>query len=191
MTPLVRLWRRHGAQATVVIGIVAVVSLVANLVLLVGWLDFRNDVERLTPEVETALRESIQEIEALRDSTVTFEVAIDESLPVAASLPIDRTFQVPIVTSFPLRDTFLVDVTVPGPFGIEIPFQAEVPVDMEIPIDVVVPIRIQEDIPLDLDLPVELRLPVSVDLSTTDLAPLLETLEDRLGTIADIVSDLP
>ncbi|NNF69288.1 MAG: hypothetical protein HKN01_05915 [Acidimicrobiia bacterium] len=183
-------WGGNGRWATIAIGVVAVVSLVLNLVLLAGWLGFRSDVERLTPAVEAALAESVADIGALRESTLTFEVDIDESLPISANIPFDRTFQVPIVTSFPISETFLVDVVVPGPFGIEIPFQAEVPVDMDVPIDVIVPVSISDDIPIDLDLPVEFRLPVEVDVAGTGLAPLLETLETRLAEIARIVGEL-
>ena len=183
-------WERYGSRVTIGIGVVAGVSLVLNLVLLSGWLGFRSDVDRLTPSVEAALNESVADIASLRGSSLTFEVDIDESLPISATIPLDRTFQVPIVTSFPISETFLVDVVVPGPFGIEIPFQAEVPVDMDVPIDVVVPVQIADDIPIDLDLPVELRLPVTVDVGGTDLAPLLETLERRLAEIAAIVGEL-
>ncbi|MBT8197937.1 MAG: hypothetical protein KJO84_05485 [Acidimicrobiia bacterium] len=183
-------WEEYGARVTIAIGVVAGLSLILNLVVLAGWLGFRSDVNRLSPSVESALNESVADIASLRESTLTFEVDIDESLPISATIPLNRTFQVPIVTSFPITETFLVDVVVPGPFGIEIPFQAEVPVDMDVPIDVVVPVQIADDIPIDLDLPVELRLPVTVDVSGTDLGPLLQTLETRLAEIARIVAEL-
>jgi len=189
MTGFLAWWERRGVWVTGAIGVVALLSLVLNLVLLSGWLGFRSDVDRLSPTVEAALIDSVADIAALRESTLTFEVDINESVPISATIPLDRTFQVPIVTSFPITETFLVDVVVPGPFGIEIPFQAAVPVDMDVPIDVVVPVQISDDIPVDLDLPVELRLPVQVDVEGTDLAPLLATLETRLGEIARIVAE--
>ena len=72
---------------------------------------FFDQLSSLGPLVDGALDTADAELEALRTSTIAFDVAVDQVLPVATSFPLRRSLTIPIDTSIPINETFETRVT--------------------------------------------------------------------------------
>ena len=73
---------------------------------------FLDQVTSLTPLLDEALTTADAELEALRTSTIAFDVEVDQVIPVSASFPFQRALTFPIDTSIPINETFETRVTV-------------------------------------------------------------------------------
>lgn len=151
---------------------------------------FQTKISELAPNVSAGLDEAITGLESFGNSTVEFNVPIDENVQFQTDVVIDRDIQVPIKTTLPINESFDTTIKVAGPFGIDIPLDVTVPVHIDVPIDLRVTVPIHETIPIDANVPVKVDVPISVDVSQTQLAELSKALAAGLRSFQEILAGL-
>ena len=138
----------------------------------------QNQLSALAPEVGRGLNEAVAGLDAFRSSTLEFDVAIDETIPIETEILLDRTLTVPIVATFPIDE--VVETT--------IPLDVSVPVQLDLPVDLEIEFLINEVIPVSTDVPVRLAVPISIEVAETELASLADALGEGLAAFADLMA---
>ena len=151
---------------------------------------FQQQLVELEPTVSAGIDEAIAGLESFTSSTLEFDVAIDENLPINAEIVIDRTFNVPIKTSIPINESFETTIEVEGPFGLTVPVDVTVPVDIDVPVDLQLELPVNETIPVEANVPVKLDVPIRVNVAETELAELADALATGLESFRDVLSGL-
>ena len=140
------------------------------------------------PEVGRGLNDAVAGLDAFRSSTLEFDVAIDENLPIETEILLDRTLTVPINATFPIDQVVETTITIAGPFDTRIPLDVSVPVQLDIPVDLEIEFLINELIPISTEVPVRLAVPIAVDVAETELASLADALGEGLAAFADLMA---
>ena len=151
---------------------------------------FQEQLVELEPTVSAGIDDAIAGLETFSSSTLEFNVAIDENLPINTEIVIDRTFTVPIKTSIPINETFETTIEVQGPFGLTVPVDVTVPIDIDVPVDIEIELPVNETIPVEANVPVQLDVPIHVDIAETELAALADSLAAGLESFRDVFSGL-
>ena len=151
---------------------------------------FQSELTDLAPTIGSGLDEAAAGLAQFRTSTIEFDVAIDETVPIDTQIVLDRTIEVPINTSLPIDETFNTTIVVSGPFGVDLPLDVAVPVKVDVPVDLTVAIPVNESFPISTAIPVKLDLPVRVDVAGTELAALAESLEQGLASFRGVLDGL-
>jgi MFS family permease len=151
---------------------------------------FQQQLVELEPTVSAGIDDAITGLETFSSSTLEFDVAIDENLPIDAEIVIERTFTVPIKTSIPINESFETTIEVQGPFGLTVPVDVTVPVDIDVPVDLEITLPVNETIPVETNVPVRLDVPIRVDIAETELAALADSLAAGLESFRDVLSGL-
>ena len=150
----------------------------------------QGQLAELAPQVTAGLDEAVAGLTEFEESTIVFDVPINEVVPISTEVVLDRTLQVPINTVLPINETIETTITVAGPFGIDVPLDITVPLDLDLPIDLDVAIPVNETIPIETSIPVDLQVPISVDVAGTELAELAASLRQGLISLRDVLSSL-
>lgn len=163
-----RIWRLF-------VSVVAVISLLLNVVVIAGLLEIRGGLDRALTAARDALARQANQ-------PIAFTVAIDQPIPIQADIPIDETFTIPIDFVYPL-DTVInthIDIPVLGRQEIAVPVETRIPIShtLEIPVEMTVPVSVTYH--LQTDIPVEVAVPP--DLLTT-LDALLQGLTSELDPL--------
>ena len=148
----------------------------------------QNQLSALAPEVGRGLNEAVAGLDAFRSSTLEFDVAIDETIPIETEILLDRTLTVPIVATFPIDEVVETTITIAGPFDTKIPLDVSVPVQLDLPVDLEIEFLINEVIPVSTDVPVRLAVPISIEVAETELAALADALGEGLAAFADLMA---
>ena len=151
---------------------------------------FQQQLVELEPTVSAGIDDAIAGLETFSSSTLEFDVAIDQNLPINTEIVIDRTFTVPIKTSIPINESFETTIEVQGPFGLTVPVDVTVPVDIDVPVDIEFELPVNETIPVEANVPVNLDVPINVDIAGTELAALADSLAAGLESFRDVLSGL-
>ena len=151
---------------------------------------FQEQLVALEPTVSAGIDEAIAGLESFSSSTLEFNVAIDEHLPISTEIVIDRTFNVPIKTAIPINESFETTIEVEGPFGLTVPVDVTVPVDIDVPVDLQLKLPVNETIPVEANVPVQLDVPINVNIAETELAELADSLAAGLESFRDVFSGL-
>jgi hypothetical protein len=175
--------------AIAVLSVLVLLSLSLNAVLLWQWWQFREQIEEVSllvrPIVHEALTQSISDLEAFEQSTLQFDVAIEQELPIQTVIPFEETLEVPIETSIPIDEEFSTTVSM---FGL--PTDVTVPINMEIPIDLDVPVTIDRSIPISATVPLNMDVPISIPVRETEISPYLERLRTSLLFLEETLLEL-
>ncbi|MDW3215185.1 MAG: MFS transporter [Ilumatobacteraceae bacterium] len=150
---------------------------------------FQEQLVALEPQVSAGVEEAIAGLREFGDSTIAFDVEIDEVIPVKTDILLDRVVQVPIKTTIPINESFDTTITIDTPFG-GIPLDVNVPVDVDVPVDLVVDIPINETVELDEEFPVQLDVPIAIEVRDTELASLTDSLAAGLEALQDVLTGL-
>ena len=150
---------------------------------------FREQLVELSPQIEAGVDEAIAGLREFGDSTISFDVEIDEVIPIDTEVVIQRTVEVPIQTEIPINQDIDTTITVDTPLG-NIPLDITVPVDVVVPIDLVVDIPIDETVPIKDEFPVQLDVPIAIDVSETELKNLTDSLATGLESLRDVLTGL-
>ncbi len=151
---------------------------------------FQQQLVELEPMVSAGIDDAIAGLEQFSSSTLEFDVAIDENLPIDTEIVIERTFTVPIKTSIPINESFDTTIEVEGPFGLTVPVDVTVPVDIDVPVDLEITLPVNETIPVETNVPVQLDVPIQVDIAETQLAELADSLAAGLKSFRDVFAGL-
>lgn len=146
MTKL-RIWRA-------VVTVFVAVSLLLNVVLIVGLLRARNGLLSALSVAENALTLSTSK-------PLIFEVAVDQEIPIETTIPVDQDFTVPLEFDYELNTVIntYVDIPLLGRQDIAVPVETMIPIrtTLEIPVTADVPIsvtyQLQASIPVEVDFP--------------------------------------
>lgn len=149
---------------------------------------FREQLNELAPQIESGIDEAITGLRDFGESTITFDVAIDEVIPIDTEVVITRTVEVPIQTEIPINQEIDTTITIDSLGGL--PLDITVPVDVVVPIDLVVDIPIDETIPVRDQFPVQLDVPIEIDVGETELRSLTDSLATGLESLQDILTGL-
>lgn len=157
---------------TVMIALLAI-SLVIHALTIGRLLNVRNtlrsEVDQLASSVQSA-----------RSSRVSYDMPIDQELPVNIDVPIQRSLEVPIDTEVRINQTINVPVTTAlGTFNLPIPL------DVTIPISTTAPINFDQTINISTTVPIELDVPINVDLGRDPVAGYLDRLYNALLELRD------
>lgn len=150
----------------------------------------RSSLEASEPAMSARLDEAIAGLEAFGNSTLEFDVQVDQSVDIETELVVDREIIVPIQATLPIDQTFETTIEVEGPLGIVVPVDVTVPVNLDVPIDLEVTVPVRETIPLDASVPLRASVPLAVEVADTELATLAEALIDGLSAFRDLFGDL-
>jgi hypothetical protein len=151
---------------------------------------FQEQIGELAPNVSAGLDEAIVGLETFGESTLTFNVPIDQDVQFDTEVVINRTVEVPIKTTLPINDSFQTTIEIDGPFGIDIPLGVTVPVNIDVPIDLQLSIPINETIPVNANVPVKIDIPIRVAVSETELAELASALAAGLRSFQEVLAGL-
>lgn len=150
---------------------------------------FQEQLTELAPEIEAGVDEAITGLREFGESTIAFDVNIDEVIPIDTEVVIQRTVEVPIVTEIPIEQDIDTTITIDTPFG-GIPVDVNVPVDVVVPIDLTVDIPIDETVPVRDEFPVQLDIPIAIDVADTELKNLTDSLAAGLESLQDVLTGL-
>lgn len=150
---------------------------------------FVDQLTELSPEIEAGVDEAITGLQEFGESTISFDVEIDEVIPIDTEVVINRTVEVPIVTEIPINEEIDTTITIDTPFG-GVPVDVNVPVDVVVPIDLVVDIPIDETVPIQDEFPVQLDVPIAIDVGDTELKNLTDSLAAGLESLRDVLTGL-
>ncbi|HEX9374565.1 MAG TPA: hypothetical protein VF897_26350 [Roseiflexaceae bacterium] len=129
----------------------------------------RDEVERLA-----------QSVRAAKSSTVSYNLPIDQRVPLNVDVPIERSLQMPINTQVQIKQTITLPVdTALG--RIDVP----VPIDASIPISTTVPIEFNQTVNISTTVPIRLDVPIQVDLGSPQIAGYLDRLYQALLELRD------
>jgi hypothetical protein len=148
---------------------------------------FREQIVELSPQIEAGIDEAIAGLREFGDSTISFDVNIDEVIPIDTEVVIQRTVEVPIQTEIPINQEIDTTITVDTPLG-NIPLDITVPIDVVVPIDLVVDIPIDETVPIQDEFPVQLDVPIEIDVSETELKNLTDSLATGIQSMQDYLT---
>ena len=151
---------------------------------------FQDQLGDLGPAIDSALGEAVAGIDEFSSSTITFDVSINETIPIRTEVVLNRTIDVPINTTIPIDEEFDTTITIQGPFGIDIPLSITVPIKLDLPINLDVAIPVNETIPINANVPVNLDVPIEIDIAETELAALAEALAEGLASFRQMASQL-
>ena len=149
---------------------------------------FQEQISGLGPTLDSALGEAVTGIDTFLTSEISFEVSINETVPIDAVVVLDRTLNVPINTTLPIDEIIDTTITVQGPFGIDIPLDITVPIQLELPIELDVSIPVNETIPVNTEVPVNLDVPIVIDIAETELAALAVALQQGLESFRQLAA---
>lgn len=148
---------------------------------------FQEQLVALEPQISAGVDEAITGLRTFGDSTISFDVNIDEVIPIDTEVVINRTVQVPIKTTIPIQQSFDTTIRIDTPLG-EIPVDVNVPVDVDVPIDLVVDIPINETVPIQDEFPVKLDVPIAIDVRETELSALTDSLAAGLESLQEMLN---
>jgi hypothetical protein len=199
----------------ILLWLVAIVSLVLNILLLVGLYNFRlqarQEVDNVAEILDTVKIENF-ELPVVVDETLpiditvpfsdTFEVAIQETVPISMMIPIKENISFPINDVVSINRDVTVSIVVLGaPIPVNIPIRTDipislnidVPIDMEVPVDTSIPINLNIAVPVDTEVaiqeevPVKLDFPVTVPLDELGFNVLLIQVKEGLQLLAELL----
>ena len=166
--------------------VLVLISLGLNIYLILQLMRSRQQaillVNTYKPAVQNALKQMDGELASFQESTVEFDVKIEQNFPVNIDIPINESIEIPISMTVPIKDEFESTIMMdPFQTGLAIPVDVVVPVDVEVPIDVVIPVEVDRTVPISTSIPLNLNFPVAIEVSDTDIAPYIEQLRKGLA----------
>ena len=199
----------------ILLWLVAIVSLVLNILLLAGLYNFRaqarQEVANVTEILDTVNIENF-DLPVVVDETLpiditvpfsdTFEVPIHETVPISMTIPIQENVSFPINDVVSINRDVTVSIVILGqPIPVDIPIRADIPislnidipVDLEVPVDTTIPIDLDLKVPVDTEVaiqeevPVKLDFPVTVPLDELGFNILLIQVKDGLRLLAELL----
>jgi hypothetical protein len=141
--------------------------------------NLRGQVENTGTLTRFAVTAISEQLSQLVSQTITLTVPIDQQVPVATSVRLEKTFEVPIRTTVPINT----NVSVPIQLGILGDHTINLPINLSVPIDLVVSVPFSEEIPINATVPIVMDVPVVLSLKDT---PLAAQLAEWRGTLEQL-----
>lgn len=174
--------------------ILVLLSLGLNGVLLWQWWTFQQQTEQtiqqLRPVIQANLTEASANLESFAQSTIQFELPVQQEFPIMVEVPFRESLEVPIKTTVPINQEIQTTIMVSPLAGMNIPVEVTVPVNLDIPINLIIPVEIDRTIPISTTVPLDITVPIAIDVSKTGLAVYLERLSAGLDSIEKALSTI-
>lgn len=199
----------------ILLWIVAIMSLIFNILLLAGLYNFRLQAQQEVASVTEILNEVeienfdlpvVVDEKLAIDITVpfsdTFKVPIDETVPISMTIPISESLSFPIDETVSINRDVTVSIVILGqslpidiPIRTQIPISldVDVPIQMEVPVDTTIPITMDLVVPIDTEVPIQEEVPVKLDFPVTipldelGFNVLLIRVKEGLRLLADVL----
>jgi hypothetical protein len=126
------------------------------------------------------LAQAADRVAEAKTQQISYDLPIDQQLPINIDVPIRRSMDVPINTEVRIKQ----NITLPIDTGlgqIDLP----IPIDATVPISTTVPIAFDQTVNISTTVPIQLAVPVRVNLGSAQLAPILDRLRERLLELRD------
>ncbi len=153
-------------------------------------LELTRQLAEIEPQISEGLNQAITELDAFGESTLDFDVAVDEVIVINTEIVLDREFTFPIDETIPIDQTVDTTIEIDTGLGFSVPVDVTVPVQVDVPIDLDVAIPINETVPVEAEVPVQLDVPITVDLADTELRVLAEQLAEGLRQVQQLLGEL-
>jgi hypothetical protein len=165
--------RRRVRPFEAVMVVLLAISLLVHALTIGRLLSVRNtlrgEVDRLASSVQAA-----------KSNKVSYDLPIDQQVPINIDVPIKRSLQVPINTEVRINQTL--NLPVDTALGrIDVP----VPIDTTIPVSTTVPIAFDQTVNISTTVPIRLNVPVQIDLGSQQVAGYLDQLYAALLDLRD------
>ena len=154
--------------------LVAGVSLLLNLVIL-------SELAIARAAVRQTIADSVAAIDQFEHSTLTTQVAFDQTVVIDTDLPVNQSIPVEIKDSFPIDTT----VAVPVNAGLLGTLNLNVPIKTTIPVDVKPTVTINQTFHVKAPIPLKLDVPLQIDVASSGLAPALDGIKARLQALGE------
>ena len=119
-------------------------------------------------------------VAAAKTQQVSYDLPIDQQLPINIDVPIKRSMDVPINTQVRIQQ----NITLPIDTGLG-QINLPIPIDTTVPISTTVPIAFDQTINISTTVPIRFAVPVRLDLGSEQVAPFLNQLRQRLLELRD------
>jgi len=165
-------------------------------------LEIARQLSELEPQIADGLDQAIVELENFSNSSLSFNVSVDETVVIDTEITIDRDFSFPIDELITIDEIVTIDQTVDTtieidtgigfsvPVDVTVPVNVDVPVKVDVPIQLDVEVPINETVPVNVDVPVKLDVPIEVNIAETDLKVLADQLAEALRSVQAVLGDL-
>jgi len=120
----------------------------------------RDEVGRLAEAVHSAKQQQL-----------SYDLPIDQQVPINIDVPIKRELAVPINTSVQIKQ----QITLPIDTGLGV-VNIPVPIDASVPISTSVPIAFDQTVNVSTTVPIQLNLPVRIDMGSGQVGGYLDRL---------------
>src|SRR5262245_21861757 len=135
---------------------------------------------RVRSTLRNELEQAADRVAQAKTQQVSYELLIDQQLPINIDVPIRRSMDVPINTEVRIKQNITLPIdTALGKFDLPIP------IDATIPINTTVPIAFDQTVNISTTVPIRLAVPIRVDLGSKQVAPFLDQLRQRLLELRD------
>ncbi len=151
---------------------------------------FQQQLVDLEPLVSDGVETAIAELEEFKTSTISFEVPIDETIPIRTDVRLERTISFPVDETINISETIDTTIEIDTGLGFEVPVDVSVPVDVDVPIQLDVEVPIDETVPVEVDIPVQLNVPIEVAIEGTELELLATSLQEGLRSLDEVLAGL-
>ncbi|MEM7342698.1 MAG: hypothetical protein AAF485_00515 [Chloroflexota bacterium] len=175
--------------------ILVIISIGLNIFLITRLLAVQEQarvvVRDFGPNVQESLTQTITDLETFEESTISFEIDVQQEIPVSAEIPFNERIDIPIDVTIPIKQE--VETTIfmdPLQTGLDIPVDVKVPVDIEIPVDLTIPIEIERTIPIETSVPLDLTIPLMIEVAETEVVGYVEQLRGGLTSLNVWVGDV-
>jgi hypothetical protein len=125
--------------------------------------------------VRATLRDEVGQlataVQGAKQQHLTYNVPIDQQLPINIDVPIKRELTVPIKTSVQIKQ----QITLPIDTGLGV-VNIPVPIDTSVPISTSVPIAFDQTVNISTTVPIQLNLPVQIDMGSGQIGGYLDRL---------------
>ena len=147
-------------------------------------------VAELEPEISADLDRAITGLHSLTEAPLELPVALEESIRIAAQIPLKQDLVVPIELTVPIKESIQTTIEVEGPLGIAVPIQVTIPVELEVPIETDVVVPLDTTVPIEAQVPVQIDALLKLDFRETELAGSLESLIELLTELRTLLASL-
>jgi len=143
--------------------VIAIVSLLLNVILILGLLRARDATLKIVAD-------GLNFVDDLEAKGLEFNFPISQTLRIDEDFPLKLDLDFPINAKFPINTVISIPVNL-GPIGSRI---VVIPINTTVPVSLTVPVHIDRAFPIDLPLSIQITVPIR-------LAPDQPPLEDWLA----------
>jgi len=135
---------------------------------------------RVRGTLRSELAQAADRVAQAKTQQVSYELPIDQQVPINVDVPIKRSMDVPINTEVHIKQNITLPIdTALGTFDLP------VPIDATVPINTTVPIALDQTVNISTTVPIRQNVPIQIDMGSSQIASYLDRLHDALLALRD------